>query len=443
LQIEWDEVVSKEKLNYIMGNPPFVGARLMEREQKDDIVRMFSKYSNLGIGKLDYVCGWYLKACEYIQNTEIKCAFVSTNSITQGEIIGYFWTILLKFNIKIIFAYKSFIWNSESNSQAHVHCVIIGFSSSSKDIRKLLFEDNTHYKKVNKINPYLIEGENIIISNRANPISKCSLITTGSQPTDDGNLLFDKDEANDFVLKEPLAKKYIKKIVGSNEFINNINRYCLWLIDCPPNELRQMPLVLERIKKVKEFRLQSSKEGTRKKAETPTLFDEIRQPSTQYLAIPKVSSEKRKYIPIGYMDRNIIAKNQLLIIPNATLYEFGIITSNVHMAWVRTTCGRMKSDYTYSAGICYNNFPWPNSTETQKQKIEKTAQEILDARKLYPDCSLADLYDEVAMPPELRKAHQNNDKAVMEAYGFPVKNTFTESHCVAEIMKMYQKIVEN
>lgn len=436
LRIDWNEVVPNEKLNYIMGNPPFVGAKYQTNMQKEDILNICSQYK-----ALDYVACWYKKASDYIWQTNIKCAFVSTNSITQGEQVEPFFRNI---NVRIIFAHKSFVWNSEASLKAHVHCVIIGFISNSLErVYKKYIYDNGKKIEVKNINAYLIDAPNILISSRNLPITpNVPKMSKGSQPTDGGNLILTEEEKNIFIKKYPNCEKYVRRYMGASDLINNQYRYCLWLKECSPEEMRNNDEIKKRLEKVKETRLESNKKDTRKWADRPYLFTEDRQPVEEYLILPVVSSEKRRYIPIGYVDKDVVANTNAQMIPKATYFHFGILISNVHMAWMRTVCGRMKSDYAYSVKIVYNNFPWPTPTEEQKKKIEKTAQAILDARALYPSSSLADLYDELTMPKELRKAHQENDKAVMEAYGFDWRK-MSESDCVAELMKMYQKLVEN
>lgn len=442
LGVDWETVVPKEYLSYIVGNPPFIGANGVSKTQKQELLDIFGPKSNAGI--LDYVGGWYAKAATLIQNTNIRCAFVSTNSITQGEQVSVLWDFLLKKNISIDFAYKSFVWNSEAKEKAQVHCVIIGFSSMKQKSPILFDKDNKEI--VETISPYLIAGEMIYVGRRNKPISQKLEMSRGNQPTDGGNLIIEAEEYDSFIKSEPAAKKYIKKLIGSREFINSLDRYCLWLVGVSPKDLRSMPKVLERVNLVKEMRLNSSAVGTRKLAERSHEFRETKNPNT-YLIIPRVSSENRRYIPIGFLDSSTIPTDSVTIIENATLYDFGILTSNVHMAWMRTVAGRLKSDYRYSAKIVYNNFPWPELTEEQKSKISKTAQAILDARALYPDSSLADLYDELTMPVELRRAHQANDKAVMEAYDMTKivdgKRTWlTESETVARLFEMYEDITK-
>lgn len=438
LRIDWENVVPKSELNYIMGNPPFVGARLMSDGQKADVFSVFDGVKNNG--NLDYVSCWYKKAADLMTGTEIRTALVSTNSITQGEQVAILWKNLFQSGVHIDFAYRTFIWDSEASSKAHVHCVIVGFSKARNNAAKRLF-NNGVVKTVNNINGYLVDAEDIFIESRNKPICNVPEIGIGNKPVDDGNYLFTKEEMENFVLQEPAAKPYFHPFYGAKEFINQQPRYCLWLGDCTPKELRSMPKCLERVEAVKNFRLNSKSEGTRKLADKPTRFHVENMPKGKFLVIPQVSSERRRYIPIGYMDDSVLCSDKVRIMPNATLYHFGVLTSNVHMSWMRTICCRLKSDYSYTVNDVYNNFPWCNPTPEQKALIEQTAQSILDARALYPDCSLADLYDEVTMPPELRKAHQANDRAVMKAYGFDVK-TMTESSCVAELMKMYKRLAD-
>ena len=435
LRIDWETVVPKNELNYIMGNPPFIGNNNLTTEQRQDIMPYFPKNKTM-----DYVSAWYVIATMYIANTNIRCAFVSTNSITQGEQAPLLWKPLFEnYNVHIDYAHRTFRWDSEANIKAHVHCVIVGFSISPNAKDKIIY-DTDRYSIVRNINAYLINGDNIFVTSRSKPLCNVEEIRKGNQPTDGGNLIIEADAIEEFISREPSAKPYIKELIGAREYINNTHRYCLWLVGVPPAELRKMPLIMERIAKVREMRLSSSDKGTQRLADTPMLFRETNNPKT-YIIIPSTSSENRKYIPMGFLDDKTIPTNSVLIIPDATLYHFGVLTSNVHMAWTRAVCGRLEMRYRYSKDIVYNNFPWPTPTDEQKAKIEKTAQAILDARALYPDCSLADLYDELTMPPELRKAHQENDRAVMQAYGFDIKTT-TESSCVAELMKMYQKLIE-
>ena len=440
LRMDWESVVPKDKLNYIMGNPPFVGKKERTTQQTNDLVSVIGEDVK-GVGNLDYVTGWYVKASAYIQNTEICVAFVSTNSITQGEQPPVLWSKLSPLKAKIIFAHRTFKWESEAKEKAAVHCVIIGFTTKDHYSRLRLYENGRLNENISNINPYLIDGPNVVVSSRNQPLCNVPDIVTGNQATDDGQFYISAEEYDAFVSKTPTAKKYLKKAYNSHGFINGKHQFCLWLVGVSPAELKLMPEVFERVGNVRKYRLASTKEATRKQADIPTLFTEIRQPTSNYVVIPKVSSENRKYIPLGFLDADVICNNTIKFVPNATLYHFGVLCSNVHNAWMRAVAGRLKSDYQYSNTIVYNNFPWPTPTDAQKAKIEQTAQAVLDARALYPDASLADLYDEVAMPPELRKAHQQNDRAVMEAYGFDVKTT-TETSCVAELMKLYQELTK-
>ena len=439
LRIDWETVVPKDKLNYIMGNPPFVGARWMSKEQKDDLLSVFgSNWKNAG--NLDYVSCWYKKATELMHETQIRTALVSTNSISQGEQVANLWKPLLENGVHIDFAHRTFRWDSEASLKAHVHCVIIGFSTSNQPEPKRLFESN-RMTIVKNINAYLLDADNVFIEKHSTPICKVPTICLGGQPIDDGNFVLTEEEKEELLKEEPQAEVFIRPFMMGKDFINRKARYCIWLVNANPAELKKCPLVLERVKKVREFRLASNRQNTLKAAETPTLFGAVFECHSDYIAIPKVSSENRRYVPIDYLSKDIIPGDKLFTMQNATLYDFGILTSNVHMAWMRAVCGRLEMRYSYSNTIVYNNFSWPTPTEAQKAKIEQTAQAILDARALYPDCSLADLYDEVTMPPELRKAHQQNDKAVMQAYGFWGKLN-TETECVAELMKMYQELTE-
>ena len=438
LRMDWESVVPKQELNYIMGNPPFVGARMMSPEQKDDLNSVFPGWKNAG--NLDYVSCWYKNAADLMDGTAVRSALVSTNSVTQGESVANLWKPLFEAGIHIDFAHRTFRWDSEAKMKAHVHCVIVGFSVAPNSKPKVIFTSDRPQIAEN-INGYLLDADNVFVESRNKPICDVPEIGIGNKPIDGGNYLFTEEEMQEFVEKEPASKKWFKPWYGSQEFINRKPRYCLWLGDCPPNELRKMPECMKRVNAVRQLRLESKSAGTRKLADTPTRFHVENMPKGTYIVIPEVSSERRKYVPMGFMSPDILCSNLVKIIPNATLYHFGILTSNVHMAWMRAVCGRLKSDYRYSKDVVYNNFPWPTPTDEQKAKIKETAQAILDARALYPDSSLADLYDETTMPPELRKAHQQNDKAVMRAYGFDIKTT-TETSCVAELMRMYQKLTE-
>ena len=575
---------SEHHYDYIMGNPPFVGYSLQSESQKSDILNLFVDENGKvykAAGKIDYVSGWYWKAAQLIQNTNIKCALVSTNSITQGEQVAALWkTIFERFNIHFDFAYRTFRWDSESTQKAHVHCVIIGFSSNShseldSESPKFIIDEDGTKIEVKNINGYLLDADNVWIDSRSKPLCSVPEMISGGKPVEGGFLIFTESEKQEFVNQEPDSEKYFRHFISSDDYINNHWRWCLWLVDCSPKEMRAMPKVMERIEKVKEFRLSSVKEATRKYAEIPYQFMEIKQPDSDYLLIPATSSENRRYIPIGFVEKNVIANNAASFVPNASLYHFGILTSSVHMAWMRAVCGRLEMRYRYSVNVVYNNFPWPDlvisdqglgikggelydnkfqrvdclaegngldrgnlsnykkasergnirtfrpdearcsvdsvehsgrtwqefnegiytvsgncegggirtgntvssmrenkihdgirsskrnksaernsennqfdDNKTQKQKltpnhysiITKTAQAILDARAKYPDSSLADLYDETVMPPELRKAHQENDRAVMQAYGFTPK--MTESEIVAELFKIYERLTK-
>lgn len=434
LRVDWNEVLPNTKCSYIMGNPPFVGFTYMDEEQKKDVNMLFPNIKNL-----DYVCCWYKKAIDYIKDTKITCAFVSTNSICQGETVSRFWNQIPEANI--IFAHKTFIWNSETSLKAHVHCVIIGFCSFDCSKEKMLIDNNV-IKKVNHINKYLMDAPDIIVESRNKPLCNVPKMIYGNKPADGGNLIIEERNYNEFIAQDPKSIKFIKPLLGADEYINNKKRYCIWLVNVEPSEVRQCPLVVERINKCRISRQNSPAEGIKKFANTPMLFAQITQPEgDDYIIVPRVSSEKRRYIPIGFMSSDIKVTDAVQIIPKATIYDFGIITSNVHMSWMRTVAGRLEMRYRYSKDIVYNNFPWPSPNKEQKEKIEKTAQMILDARAKYPNSSLADLYDELTMPVELRKAHQLNDMAVMEAYGFNWKK-MTESDCVAQLMNKYQELIK-
>ena len=440
LRIDWNEVVDHSKLNYIMGNPPFVGNVQMSEAQKKDMDTLFHKSE----GRLDYVSAWYLKAAELIQNSKIECAFVSTNSITQGIQVQTLWGYLeKKYPIIINFAYRTFRWDSEASIKAHVHCVIIGFSCSDRREKNIYTTEKDKVKKehVPGISYYLTKGNNMIVWGTPKPLCDVPKMVRGNQPSDGGWLILSKQDYLEFQKKEPQALPYIKRFMMGREFINNIERYCLWLVNINPDELRKMPMVMERVKKCKEARLKAPAALTRSFAETPTLFGQrAAQFEGDYIALGRVSSQNRRYVPMDFLPQDVIAGDKLYIIPDGTRYMFGILMSNVHNAWMRQFAGRLKSDYSYSTQMVYNTFPWPDPTPEQKSRIEQTAQAILDARALYPNSSLADLYDPLTMPSELRKAHTANDIAVMKAYGFSTK--MSEADCVAELMKMYQALVD-
>jgi hypothetical protein len=420
LRVPWEDVVPRDQLNYIIGNPPFIGASYQTKDQKADLDIVCHGMKSYRL--LDYVCGWYIKAADFISETDISVAFVSTNSISQGEQVPVLWGHLLEKGIKINFAHRTFQWSNDAKGKAAVHCVIIGMSNI-ESTQKYLF-DYDHVKgepqmiSVQNINPYLIDSTNVIISRRKTSINQVPLLVKGNQPTDGGNFLFKTDdEKEDFVRREPQSEQYIRKYIGARELINGAHRWCLWLNGVNPSDLRRMPLVLERVNKVKEMRLQSSKKSTRNKAATPTLFDEIRHTDEPYLAIPEVSSERRVYMPVAYLDKDVISSNKVYMLTSANRFNFGCLHSIMHMIWFRNVAGRLKSDFTYSSGIVYNNFPWPKDpTDKQKEKVETCAQAVLDTRERYPDSSLADLYDPLTMPPDLVKAHQQLDRAVDRCY---------------------------
>lgn len=438
LRLDWNNVISKSRLNYVMGNPPFVGARWMNKDQKKDMEYVFQGIKDFG--NLDFVTAWYKKASDYILNTDICVSFVSTNTITQGEQPAIFWKPLFEMGIHINYAYRTFQWDSEANLKAHVHCVIVGFSHVQNNRKKILFDVDGVPHSAKNINAYLIDTDNVFVASRKHPICDVPEIGIGNKPIDGGYYLFEKDEMVNFVKKEPKATNYFHPWYGAREFINQKPRYCLYLGNCVPSELRKMPECMKRVEAVREYRLNSTSAGTRKIADNPTRFHVSNFPKGNYIVIPQVSSERRRYIPMGYMDETVLCSDKVRIMTEGTLYHFGVLESNIHMAWMRAICGRLKSDYSYTVNHVYNNFPWPSSTDEQKEKIKKTAQAILDARALYPNSSLADLYDPLTMPPELLKAHNANNRAVMDAYGFSTK--ISEADCVAELMKMYQKLTE-
>jgi len=414
------EEQSQVRFDYILGNPPFVGKKEQNPEQKSDMELIWSGVK--GAGVLDYVTCWYFKAANYIQNSNTRVAFVSTNSISQGEQVGILWSLLFsKFNIKIHFAHRTFKWSNEAKGKAAVHVIIIGFGNYDTSDKKIFeYEDikgEAHEIKVKNINPFIVEGKDITVENRKSPICRVPEMNYGSMPIDKGNLILSDEERKYALNNEPFIKDVIKRYTGGDEFINNKKRWCLWLKNTEPNFIRKSDFILDRIEKTRKFRLSSGRAATNRLAETPMLFGEIRQPVTSYIIIPKVSSENRKYIPIGILEPETIASGSALIIPNANLFMFGIINSVMHMVWMKSTCGRMKSDFQYSASIVYNNFPWPeNPTRVQEINIEKAAQKILDIRDLFPNSSLADLYDPLSMPPELVKVHNELDRAVDLAY---------------------------
>lgn len=440
LRIDWENIIPKNELNYIMGNPPFVGAMWMKGEKREDVELVFPECEKAG--EIDYVSGWYAKASKYIQDTKIQCAFVSTNSISQGQQVALIWKPLFeKYNIKFNFAYRTFQWDSEASLKAHVHCIIIGFCCFDNKKSKTIYLNEQQSVVAKNINGYLTDADNIFITGTKEQISKMPTMHMGVMARDGGNLILSEEEYQDYIKKEPLGKQWIHRYMMGKEFINNIPRYCFWLVGANPSDLRKCPLLLERIEKVRKCRLESSAKETQKLADNASLFAQLAQPSKTFIAFPKVSSEQRRYIPIGFLSPDIIVGDKVYVVEDVGLYHFGILTSNVHNAWMRAVAGRLEMRYSYSNTIVYNSFPWPTPSDAQKSAIEKTAQGILDARAKYPTSSLADLYDEAVMPPDLRKAHQENDKAVMTAYGFDYKK-MTESECVAELFKLYEKLVK-
>ena len=446
LRIDWNDVVDKSKLNYLYGNPPFVGTKMMSKRQKDDTKLVLGKWKNYGV--LDYVSCWYKKAAEYINGSRIRCAFVSTNSITQGEQVSPLWEPMFEeLKVHIDFAYRTFQWDSEASIKAHVHCVIIGFSQFENRNKRKLF-DGEKAALADNINPYLVDAPTVYIESRKTPISdNAPIMYIGCEMKDDGYYTLSEEEKDQVIKQFPGIEQFIHPYYMGKDMISRKPRYCFWLKNANPSELKKYPFILDRINKVKQFRLDCPSPDTNRYAELPMLPVRLRYYSedrnTEALAIPKVSSQNRRYIPMDVISADAIAGSKLFLVPSVGLFAFGVMTSNVHMAWVRTVCGRLKSDYSYASNVVYNTFPWPSPTDAQKAAIEKTAQGILDARALYPDASLADLYDPLTMPPELRKAHQANDRAVMLAYGMPIKET-DEAACVAWLMRLYQeKVAEN
>jgi type II restriction/modification system DNA methylase subunit YeeA len=426
LRIDWSKVVSKdgnetETTLYILGNPPFVGKDKRNAQQTADMEFCCSDVPNFKT--LDYVCAWYIKAAKFAENSKIEIAFVSTNSITQGEQVGILWQYLLDKGAKIHFAHRTFKWNNEASGKAAVYCVIIGFALF--DIKqKRLFDYQTpksesHVINVKNINPYLIDSADTVVTTRRKPLCDVPELIYGNKPVDGGNLFLNGEkERLEFLAREPKAEKFVRRIYGSEEFINGIDRFCLWLKDGLPSEWRTLPAVMERVQAVRDFRLKSTKPATIKLADAPYLFAEIRQPNNDFLIVPRVSSENRRYIPIGFFPKEICVNDLVSIVPDATLYHFGVLTSTMHNAWMRQVCGRLKSDYRYSNNLVYNNFPFPKSpTEKQIERVERTAQSILDTRLKFPGATLADLYDPLTMPKELLDAHRANDEPVDACYG--------------------------
>lgn len=439
LRMDWNEVVPAAELDYIMGNPPFVGARFKSTEQGDDLVAVFgSQWKN--IGNLDYVTGWYKKSWEMMKtHSSIRAAFVSTNSITQGEQVPALWKPLMESGVQIDFAWRTFIWDSEAMQKAHVHCVIVGFSLCHSERKRRIF-DGKDVIDASNINGYLIDGDNVFIEARSHPICAVPEIGIGNKPIDGGFYLFKDDEKEEFVKKEPGSERYFKRWYGADEFINRRPRWCLWLGDANPVDLLKLPECMKRIEAVRDYRLASPSPGTVKLADKPTRFHVENMPKGHYIVIPQVSSQRRPYIPMGYMDDTVLCSDKVRILLGGSLYLFGVLESSVHMGWMRAICCRLKSDYSYTVKDVYNNFPWPQPTDIQRQKIEQAAKAILDARDLYPDATFADMYGNLLLFPELMKAHRANDAAVLEAYGFP--KDATESDIVASLFKMYQELTK-
>jgi hypothetical protein len=441
LRVDWNEVLPNKKCTYILSNPPYVGKHLMDKEQSQDLDFIF--HGVKGAGLLDYVSCWYFKAAQYIQKTAIRVGFVSTNSITQGEQVEILWRELFKRKITIQFAYPTFVWTSEARGKAHVHCVIIGFSLQSP-LEKRLFEvqDGKYTDKiVRNISPYLVEGSDLVLPSRSKPICDVPEIIFGSISVDNGYLTLSDQEKKDFVKEYPDDAIYLRRYIGSEEFIQNIKRWCFWFVDANPKQLSSNPEIKRRVEAVKEFRLASKKKQTNNNASIPSLFAEIRQPESNYLCIPRTSSEKRKYLPVGFLSSKVIANSGIFTVPKASLFHFGILTSSMHMAWMRRICGRLKSDYRYSAKIVYNNFPFPeNVSESHKKLVNEKAQWVLDIRKKFSDNSLADLYNTDFMPKELVKAHRELDRAVERCYrSKPFKD---DQERLAFLFELYEKLTE-
>ena len=444
LRTDWQQIVNPEDLAYIIGNPPFLGYSNQNSEQKEDLLSVFvdekgKSYKNTG--KIDYVAGWYMKSALMMRaNPKVQAALVSTNSITQGEQVANIWKPLVeRFGLHIDFAWRTFRWDSESSGKAHVHCVIIGFSIGERKHKPAIFEGESRVE-AEHINPYLMDFENVWIEAKTSPLCNVPPFVRGCQPTDNGYLIFSEDEKKEILQKEPLAECIIRPFMMGKDFLQRKPRYCLWLNGVSPSVFNKFGFVKERIQNVRDFRLKSTKAATRLKAETPALFDEIREPQSDYVALPKVSSENRKYIPIDYLKSEIIPGDKLFFMQDATLYHFGVLMSHVHMGWMRATCGRLEMRYSYSNTIVYNNFPWPEATEEQKQKISDLAQRILDARASYPDWSLADLYHPDFMPQDLRRAHKELDKAVLKLYG--LKPDIDEMDIVRHLLGLYKRYLK-
>lgn len=440
LKMNWSNIIKPYELNYIMGNPPFIGAMYSTKQQKEELKQVFGKTIKKP-GEIDYVSGWYKKAADYMKETTIKAAFVSTNSISQGQQVSLIWPPMIAEGLNINFAYRTFIWENEAANKAHVHCVIIGFSMRETKDQKYIYDSNKMFEATH-INPYLNDAPNIFIESRTKSLCSIPEIRFGSMPRDGGNFIFSLQEKNEAIKKEPNIEKYIKPYLGASEFLHGKKRYCLWLKDADPSDISRSKIIKERVTRVKSFREASKASGTRKFAKTPTLFAQIAQPNSDYIAVPKTSSQRRNYIPLGFLNKETIASDLLFLIPDASMYDFGILSSRVHNAWMRSVAGRLKSDYRYSKNIVYNNFPWPtNIDDNQINNITKTAQAILKIRSKFPNSTLADLYDPAFMPADLLKAHELNDRAVLKAYG--LKANISETEIVQHLFNLYEKLTNN
>lgn len=444
LQTDWKNVVSKKELSFIIGNPPFLGHHMQSESQKKDLHFVLKGIKAAGV--MDYVTAWYYKASEFIQGTKIKVAFVSTNSISQGEQVGILWRYLLtNFKIKIHFAHRTFKWINEARGNAAVYCVIVGFANYDINNKSIFEYENikgdAHELKVKNINPYLVDAKDILIENRNTPICNVPKMMYGSKPTDGGHYILTDSEKEEFLKSEPRAFKFVKQFLSAREYINGEKRWCIWLVDAEPKELKEIPLILERIELVKKFRSESVAASTRD-YKFHNLFRQVTQPKSDFLLIPRTTSENRNYIPIGFFTKEFIVSDTCQSIPNANLFHFGVLTSVMHIAWVKTVCGRLKSDFRYSKDIVYNNYPWPdNPSDKQIKAIETAAQKVLDARQEFPNSSLADLYDPLTMPPILVKAHNELDKAVDLAYRS--QQFATEAKRMEFLFELYEKYNSN
>ncbi|AMM14324.1 hypothetical protein AX768_09665 [Burkholderia sp. PAMC 28687] len=442
LRLDWADVLPPARCSFVMGNPPFVGKTYQTSEQRSDLAAVCHTLRNAGV--LDYVAAWYVLALKYLNgNSAINAAFVSTNSITQGEQVSVLWPTLLKHGMKIHFAHRTFRWTNEGKGNAAVHCVIIGFGLSQPDLctiydHSVEASSGGRAIQATRINPYLVDAPDIILSNRRTPICAVPELVNGSKPTEGGNLILSDEERAALILSQPRSERWIRRLMGAEEFINNLPRWCLWLVNVSPADLRSVSDVYRRVEAVRKMRLASVDLQTQRDAGTPALFQKIRQPSSPYLLIPNVSSERRDFVPIGYVAPDVVATNLVLTMPKATNFHFAILNSTMHNAWMRAVCGRLKSDYRYSATIVYNNFPWPEPTDEQRLLLEATGQGILNARALHSDSSLADLYDPLTMPIELRKAHEVNDRAVDAAYQY--KSGRADALRVAFLFERYQAL---